>query len=249
MFRRPRKYLDVAVCDVCPRRGAGGLLYCGRDSSPGVLIMLRAANVRALTVPAVLLALAGCAGMSEQACLTSDWRTVGFEDGSLGRSEATIATYRKQCAEHGVQPNLDAYREGHAAGVDVYCRAGNGFEVGHSGAVYQGVCPTNLEPEFLATYKTGYRLYELEAAVRNIDAQIASDNYEQERIRAEITSIAAAMIASETTAEERVLMVSRSAELGRHYAELTNATKSLTQERVFKDRELRDYQQTLAARL
>ena len=211
--------------------------------------MLRAANVRALTVPAVLLALAGCAGMSEQACLTSDWRTVGFEDGSLGRSEATIPTYRKQCAEHGVQPNLDAYREGHAAGVDVYCRAGNGFEVGHSGAVYQGVCPTNLEPEFLATYKTGYRLYELEAAVRNIDAQIASNNYEQERIRAEITSIAAAMIASETTAEERVLMVSRSAELGRHYAELTNATKSLTQERVFKDRELRDYQQTLAARL
>ena len=44
---------------------------------------------------AAMLALAGCAGMSEQACLTSDWRTVGFEDGSLGRSEATIGNYRK----------------------------------------------------------------------------------------------------------------------------------------------------------
>jgi hypothetical protein len=187
--------------------------------------------------------------MSEQACLTSDWRTVGFEDGSLGRSEAMIANYRKQCAEHGVQPNLDAYRAGHAAGVEVYCHAGNGFEVGRSGAVYQGVCPQNLEPEFLASYNQGHRLYELESAVRNIDAQIASNNYEQERIRAELTSIAAAMVASDTKPEERVLMVSRTAELGRRYGELTNSTKSLTQDRVYKERELREFQQTLAARL
>ena len=210
--------------------------------------MFRAASIRALTVPAVLLALAGCGGMSQQACVTSDWRTVGFEDGSLGRSEAMIANYRKQCAEHGVQPNLDAYREGHAQGVEVYCHAGNGFEVGRSGGVYQGVCPQSLEPEFLAQYNQGHRLYELESAVRNIDAQIASNNYEQERIRAELTSIAAAMVASDTKAEDRVLMVSHSAELGRRYGELTNATKSLTQERVYKDRELREFQQTLAAR-
>ncbi len=211
--------------------------------------MFRADTVRAVSVPALLLVLAGCAGMSQQACLSSDWRTVGFEDGSLGRSEATIANYQRQCAEHGVQPNLDAYRDGHAQGVEVYCRAGNGFEVGHSGALYQGVCPKNLESEFLANYNSGHRLYELEAAVRNIDAQIASNNYEQERIRGELTSIAAAMIASDTKPEDRVVMVSRSAELGRRYGELTNATQSLTADRAVKDRELRDYQQTLSARL
>jgi hypothetical protein len=210
--------------------------------------MFRAATVRVVSVPVLLLVIAGCSGMSQQACLSSDWRTVGFEDGSLGRSEANIANYQRQCAEHGVQPNLDAYRQGHAQGVEVYCRAGNGFEAGHSGAVYQGVCPKNLEPEFLANYNSGHRLYELESAVRNIDAQIASNNYEQERIRGELTSIAAAMIASDTKAEDRVLMVSRSAELGRRYGELTNATKSLTEERALHDRELREYQQTLASR-
>jgi len=191
----------------------------------------------------------GCAGMSQQACLSSDWRTVGFEDGTQGRSEGNIANYQRQCAEHGVQPNLDAYREGHAQGVEVYCRAGNGFEAGHSGAVYQGVCPKNLEPEFLANYNSGRRLYEFESAVRNIDAQIASNNYEQERIRGELTSIAAAMISKDTKPEDRVLMVSRSAELGRRYGELTNATQSLTAERAVKDRELHDYQQTMSARL
>ena len=205
------------------------------------------ADIRVVSVPALLLlALAGCSGMSQQACQSSDWRTVGFEDGSVGRSEASIANYQRQCAEHGVQPNLDAYREGHAQGVEVYCRAGNGFEAGHSGAVYQGVCPKNLEPEFLANYNSGHRLFELEAAVRNIDSQIASNNYEQERIRGELTSIAAAMISSDTKPEDRVVMVSRSAELGRRYGELTQATQSLTAERAVKDRELRDYQQTLA---
>jgi len=210
--------------------------------------MFRADTVRVFSIPALLLVLAGCGGMSQQACLSSDWRTVGFEDGTLGRSEASIANYQRQCAEHGVQPNLDAYRQGHAQGVEVYCHAGNGFEVGHSGAVYQGVCPKNLEPEFLTNYNSGRRLYELESAVRNIDSQIASNNYEQERIRGELTSIAAAMIASDTKPEDRVLMVSHSAELGRRYGELTNATKSLTEERVLHDRELREYQQTLASR-
>jgi hypothetical protein len=43
--------------------------------------------------------------------------------------------------------------------------------------------------------------------------------------------------------------VSHSAELGRRYGELTNETRSLTEERVGKDRELREYEQTLSARL
>jgi hypothetical protein len=98
------------------------------------MLCRKLSSVKTLSAASVLLALAGCAGMSEQACLTSDWRTVGFEDGSLGRSEATIGSYRKQCAEHGVSPDLDAYRTGHADGVRVYCKPGNGFEVGHSGA-------------------------------------------------------------------------------------------------------------------
>jgi hypothetical protein len=57
------------------------------------------------------------------------------------------------------------------------------------------------------------------------------------------------MISSDTKPEDRVLMVSHSAELGRRYGELTNATQSLAAERAVKDRELREYQQTMSARL
>jgi len=195
-----------------------------------------------------LLGLAGCAGMSEQACVSADWRTIGFTDGSIGRSVATIGSYSQQCGEHGVTPNLDAYRAGHAEGVLSYCRASNGFEVGHSGAAYQGVCPANLEREFLPEYNAGHHLYELESALHNADSRIAGDYRAQESIKQELTSIAATMIAVDTTAEQRVRLVTRSAELGRHFGELTREIEQLQGERAALARDLNDYQRTLAAR-
>lgn len=205
-------------------------------------------SLRIVATVALAASLTGCAGMSEQACLTSDWRTVGFEDGTRGRSEGTIGRYRQQCAEHGVAPDLVAYREGHAEGVQVYCRAANGFTVGHSGAVYQGVCPADLEPAFIAEYNSGRRLYELESAVARVNARLASNRNEQQRIRDELTAIGASMISDETTKEQRLLLVSRTAELGRRYGELGNEIEALERERALHELSLRDYQQTLTAR-
>jgi hypothetical protein len=201
---------------------------------------------RVLSLGAVAYLVAGCSGMSEQACLTSDWRTVGFEDGTLGRSEATIGRYRQQCADHGVAPDLDSYRAGHADGVRVYCRESNGFSVGHSGATYQGVCPADLERAFIAEYNAGRRLHDLESALASVAARVAGNYRAQENIKQELTTIAAKMIASDTTPEQRVAMVTRSADLGRRYGELTTEIQHLERDRAFAERELLDYQQALA---
>lgn len=194
----------------------------------------------------VIYLVAGCSGMSEQACVTSDWRTVGFEDGTFGRSEATIGRYRQQCAEHGVAPDLESYRAGHAEGVQVYCRESNGFAVGHSGATYQGVCPADLEGAFIAEYNAGRRLHDLESALASADARIAGNYRGQENIKQELTSIAAKMIATDTTPEQRVAMVTRSADLGRRYGELTTEIQQLERDRALAERDLIDYQQALA---
>jgi Protein of unknown function (DUF2799) len=192
--------------------------------------------------------IAGCAGMSEQACVTADWRTIGFEDGTLGRSVASIGNYRQQCGEHGVAPDLDAYRAGHAQGVLTYCRASHAFDVGHSGAAYQGVCPANMEADFLAEYNAGRHLFELESTLRSIDGRIASNYRAQESIKKELTQIAATMIALDTTAEQRVALVTRSADLGRRYGQLTSEIEQLQRDRGVRERDLYNYEQTLAAR-
>ena len=195
-----------------------------------------------------IVGIAGCAGMSEQACVSADWRTIGFEDGTLGRSEASIGRYRQQCGEHGVTPDLNAYRAGHAQGVLTYCRVSNGFEVGHSGAAYQGVCPANMEADFLAEYNAGRHLFELESALRNIDGRIAGNYRAQENIKQELTKIAATIVALDTTAQQRVALVTRSADLGRRYGQLTTEIEQLQRDRAVQERDLYDYQQTLAAR-
>ena len=202
---------------------------------------------RAVSLAAVAYLIAGCSGMSEQACLSTDWRTVGFEDGTYGRSEAGIGRYRQQCGEHGVTPDLASYRAGHADGVRIYCRESNGFAVGHSGATYQGVCPADLEPAFVAEYNAGRRLHDLESALRSVDSRIASNYRAQESIKQELTNIAAKMVATDTTAEQRVAMVTRSAELGRRYGALTSEIQNLERDRALAERDLLDYQATLAA--
>jgi hypothetical protein len=202
---------------------------------------------RVVSLGAVVFLLAGCSGMSEQACVTADWRTVGFEDGALGRSEASIGRYRQQCSEHGVAPDLESYRAGHAEGVRNYCKESNGFVVGHSGASYQGVCPADLEPDFLAEYNSGRRLHELESALSSLDSRIASNYRAQESIKQELTDIGVSMIATETTTEQRLAMVARSAELGRHHGQLTTEIKNLERDRALAERALLEYRATLAA--
>jgi hypothetical protein len=202
---------------------------------------------RAIPLCIAAFVFAGCSGMSEQACVTADWRTVGFEDGTVGRSAANIGSYRNACAEHGVAPNLEEYRAGHAEGVEIYCRESNGFAVGHSGAAYQGVCPADLEAAFVSEYNAGRRLHELESALHSVDARIASNYRAQESIKQELTSIAAKMVAADTTPEQRVAMVTRSADLGRRYGELTTEIQQLERDRAIAERTLLDYQQTLAA--
>jgi Protein of unknown function (DUF2799) len=202
---------------------------------------------RVLSLGALAYLIAGCSGMSEQACVTADWRTVGFEDGTLGRSEAGIGRYRQQCSEHGVAPDLESYRAGHAEGVRIYCKESNGFAVGHSGSTYQGVCPADLEPDFVAEYNAGRRLHELESALSSVESRIAGNYRSQEGIKQELTDIGVRMIAGDTTVEQRLQMVTRSADLGRRYGELTTETQQLERDRALAERALLDYRSTLAA--
>jgi hypothetical protein len=190
--------------------------------------------------------LTGCAGMSEQACLSTDWRTVGFEDGVVGRSPATISRYRQSCADYGVTPDLAEYRAGHDEGVRTFCRAGNGFEVGRSGGNYAGVCPADLEPSFLAAYNEGRQLYELEAALLAVDNQIAARMNRSEELAAELVTATSTIVASETTSERRAELMLRVAAIGQEQGRIGKEVETLRIERAQRESELIAYRQQIA---
>jgi hypothetical protein len=90
-------------------------------------------------------------------------------------------------------------------------------------------------------------LHELESALSSLDSRIASNYRAQESIKQELTDIGVRMIATDTTTEQRLAMVTRSAELGRHHGQLTTEIKNLERDRALAERALLEYRATLAA--
>lgn len=133
--------------------------------------------MRWILVTAVLLVLTGCSGKAEERkaqleaqCMTADWRAIGYEDGAKGRKTDTIGRHRKNCAQFGITPNLDAYLDGHAKGIAYYCQPQNGYNQGTRGRRYTGGCPAGQEAAFAAATDTGYGLYTRQKAVSTTSA-------------------------------------------------------------------------------
>ncbi|HEU4619642.1 MAG TPA: DUF2799 domain-containing protein [Gammaproteobacteria bacterium] len=202
-----------------------------------------------LALMAVLLGLGGCAGLSEQECQVSDWRTIGFEDGAAGRPVGNIGNYRQSCSKYGITPNLDAYRSGHEEGAREFCKPGNGFEAGRNGARYAGVCPADLEPEFLAAYNQGHHLYELESTLRATTQQIAYKKDELEKLKKASISNAAAIVSDDTPAADRAALLTQTADNAKRQGELEKEISSLEATRVLQEQELLSYRATVADRL
>ncbi|HSN71130.1 MAG TPA: DUF2799 domain-containing protein [Steroidobacteraceae bacterium] len=168
----------------------------------------------------------GCAGMDRKECELADWRAVGYEDGARGLPSTQFGAYRRECSDHGVAPDFEAYQAGRAAGVTEYCQPSRGFQEGARGATYAGVCPPELEDGFVINYDRGRTLYLLESEVQSVVNGIHQRRSRINAIERELVAVSARIIADETTGDQR--------------AQLIVTTKQLTEERVRLSREVED---------
>ncbi len=203
-------------------------------------------RIFALAGLVVLLGMAGCAGMSADECVVSDWHMIGFEDGARGYSADRLGEHRKACSKHGVVPEFSAYRAGHAEGLRDYCQPSRGFNVGSSGGRYNGICSANREAEFLDAYNFGYHLYNLRSRVNAASAQISSKEAELERTRQEIRRAEEALISRDTLIEDRVLLLADLKELSERTGQLEAEIYMLIEERARHEQQLASYQTVLA---
>ena len=200
-----------------------------------------------LIVPA-LAVLGGCAAMSEEECQMSDWRTVGYEDGLLGRSGAAIGTYRKACAKAGVTPDLDAYQAGRDDGLQTFCRPQNGYTLGERGGSYAGVCPSMVEPAFLAAYEDGRTLYTLRRDVNQIASELAQTERESDDLEEAMEHETLRMIGDGLTPEERLHILAETRRLAERKGELEDHADYLAEELGASRERLNDYEQMQASR-
>ena len=195
---------------------------------------------------AAALALSGCATMSGDECVTSDWHAIGYEDGSNGYTADRLGDRRKACAKHGVTPNFDAYQAGRAEGLHQFCQPSRGFNLGASGRRYNGVCPASTEGHFLDAYNSGYHLYNLRSNVNAASGRINAKKRELERLEDKSKQHEVALISADTSMEDRVLLLSELKDISERTGQLEAEIDALIADRAVHEQELASYQQVLA---
>ena len=122
----------------------------------------------------VIAGLSGCASMSSDECVASDWSAIGYEDGSRGYTTDRFGQHRQACAKHGITADFSAYQSGRDQGLVEFCQPHRGFSVGANGGSYNGVCSVNLEADFVDAYNAGHQLYTLRSNVNRANSAIHS---------------------------------------------------------------------------
>jgi len=204
-------------------------------------------RIAGLVLMLLVAGLGGCASMSSEECMSSDWSAVGYEDGARGFTSDQFGNHRKACAKHGVTADFAAYQQGRNAGLVEFCQPGRGFSYGAAGGRYNGVCAADLEPEFLDGYRAGQQLYALRANLNSANSQIYAHEQEIDQIAVTVRNKEALLISPETTTEDRILLLADLKQLSERRGELEAEIEVLVADRARLESELRHYEQTVAA--
>ncbi len=122
-----------------------------------------------LGVAVAAIGLTGCAtgGSVESACAQTDWYASGVEAGARGHALTHFDRHRVACAAHDVAPDEAAYVLGRLEGLEQYCTLANGVEIGQTGGVYAGTCPSGTEFYFLTGFRMGHEIHRLDRSIDN----------------------------------------------------------------------------------
>ncbi len=169
----------------------------------------------AAALAALAIGVGSCATMSEEQCLAGDWSGQGFSDGAAGYAMSRLGEHAEACGRHGVVPDDDAYRSGWNEGVLRYCTIENGFRVGAQGGGYAGVCPAEVERDFVVAYEDGRLSHLAEQAVSEARGRVDSNGARLEELDDKLDAKQRELRAEGLTDAERDAIRNRIRELRR----------------------------------
>ncbi len=194
----------------------------------------------AAAVAGAALAVGSCATMSAEQCMAGDWSGQGYADGQSGLTMSRLDEHAEACAEHGVTPDATAYAAGRRQGLVHYCTPYKGFEVGRTGSGYAGVCPSELEADFMPAYRDGQIVHEVESALANARGRVDSLGSRLEELDDKITAKQAEARADGLTDEQREAIRNRIQEIRRERADTERDWRRAQDEIDDAERDVRD---------
>ncbi|WP_298745422.1 DUF2799 domain-containing protein [uncultured Brevundimonas sp.] len=186
------------------------------------------------------LAVGSCATMSADQCMAGDWSGQGYVDGQQGLTMSRLEDHAQACAKHGVTPDAAAYAMGRRQGLAHYCTPYRGFEVGRAGSAYAGVCPGELEADFIYAYRDGQVVHAAEQALSNARGRVDSLGTRLEELDDKIVAKQAEARAEGLTEAQRDQIRNRIAEIRRERADTERDWRRAQDGIDDAERELRD---------
>lgn len=162
---------------------------------------------------AVTIMLMNCATMSKDECLHADWYIKGLDDASDGYALDRVDDHAKACARVGVTPNMKNYESGHKKGARLYCVPNKGYSEGRKGASYNGICPEQLENNFLRAYRDGQELFSIQQKINYLANEISNSRSQIESDYNDIHALKHDIIDRDSNSQERRYKLHRIDEL------------------------------------
>jgi hypothetical protein len=112
----------------------------------------------------------------DQSCTGVDWWEAGRTDGVAGLPLAqSLKESNARCDASKHPVDLEAFENGHDAGLVDYCTPAQGLALGRSGLAYENACPAYLEGPFLQQYRIGEKLRASETQPAEAHAEKPTD--------------------------------------------------------------------------
>ena len=190
--------------------------------------------------------LSACATLSEDQCAVQDWRSVGLADGSSGQAASRLLQHREACIKYAIEIDGEAYRQGYADGLRLYCTGPNGFEQGRRGAAYRNVCHGAPADDFHDGYRDGRKLYSMAANLNRLAGEISSREHQLATTEEDLKLAGLVLISADATGEERKLALADTLTLAKERTQLQEEIEQLVVEHTLHKREMAEFEAQLA---
>lgn len=128
---------------------------------------------KTLSVSLCVVMMSGCAGLSQRACLSHSWESMGEADARAGLTEARFAQYKQQCQARGVAINAEGYFAGYQRGLSAFCSPNQLFELGATGAEFPSQCHILAAVPVREYFVAGVQIHEIKQAQRQLRERLA----------------------------------------------------------------------------
>lgn len=163
--------------------------------------------LRTLALLAAALVLGSCTTLSEDACRSGDWFSIGVADGERGRTAGYLAEHGEACGGFDITPDRSAWEAGRRQGLRTYCTVDVAYAEGRRSRSLQPVCPAAEVDRLQLANETGRSYRRIELEIERLERRIFRLNRDALALTAEDGAKRGDLLLEELRLRNRILQL------------------------------------------